>query len=115
LTILDEFDFTILNDPGGAENVSGPIVSGGWGYITDGSRATLATAGLASLFLVFDMYHRKTPFSRKNPQTFTEGHAAEVHKAIERGMDRLGKSKENKADGYYLYGIERAGVASGRK
>ena len=88
---------------------------GGWGYITDGSRATMATAGLASLFLVFDMVHGKTPFSRKNPQTFTEGDAAEVLKAIERGMDWLGKSKENKADGYYLYGIERAGVASGRK
>ena len=61
------------------------------------------------------MYHGKTPFSRKNPQTFTERDAAEVHKAIERGMDWLGKSKENKADGYYLYGTERAGVASGRK
>ena len=63
----------------------------------------MATAGLASLFLVFDMYHGKTPFSRKNPQTFTDGDAAEVHKAIERGMDWLGESKENKADGYYLY------------
>ena len=30
-------------------------------------------------------------------------------------MDWLGKSKENKADGYYLYGSERAGVASGCK
>jgi hypothetical protein len=36
-----------------------------------------------------------------------------VHEAVERGMDWLGKSKENKADGYYLYSIERAGVASG--
>ena len=53
----------------------------------------MATAGLASLFLIFDMYHGKTPFSRKNPPTFTEGGAAEVHKAIERGMDWLGKSK----------------------
>jgi len=75
----------------------------------------MATAGLASLFLVFDRYHGKTPLSRKNPQTFTEGDAAEVRKAIERGMDWLGKSKENKADGYYLHGIERAGVAGGRK
>ena len=73
--------------------MSGPIVSGGWGYITDGSHATMASAGRASLFLVFDVYHGKTPFSRKNPQTFTEGAAAEVHEAIERGMDWLGKSK----------------------
>jgi len=47
----------------------------------------MATAGLASLLLVLDMYHGKAPFSRTNPQTFTEGDAAEVHKAIERGMD----------------------------
>src|SRR5207248_2645668 len=43
-------------------------------------------------------YHGKKPFSRKNPQTFTEGDAAEVLKAIDRGMDWLGKSKESKAD-----------------
>jgi len=95
--------------------VAGPIDSGGWGYITDDFRATMATAGLASLFLVFDIYHGKTPFSRKKPQTFAGGGAAEIHKASERGMDWLGKSKENKADGYYRHGIERAGVASGRK
>ena len=88
---------------------------GGWGYIIDGSRANMATAGLASLFLVFDMYHGKTAYSRANPRTFTDGDAAEVLKSIERGMDWLGKSQENKEDGYYLYGIERAGVASGRK
>jgi len=34
--------------------------------------------------------------SRKNPQIFTEGDAAEAHKAIERGMDWLGKSKEKR-------------------
>ena len=75
----------------------------------------MATAGRASLFLVFDMRHGKTPFSRKKPQTFTDGDAAEVHTASERGMDWLGKSKENKADGYSLHAIERADVASGRK
>ena len=89
---------------------------GGWGYIDPtASRANMATAGLASMFLVFDMYHGKTPYSRANPRTFTDGEAAEVLKSIERGMDWLGKDKSNKADGYYLYGIERTGVASGRK
>ena len=67
--------------------MSGPIVSRGWGYMTDGSRAIMATADLASLFFIFGMYHGKSPFSRRNAQTFTEGDAAEVHKAIERGMD----------------------------
>jgi hypothetical protein len=88
---------------------------GGWSYIRGASNPNMATAGLASLFLVFDMYHGKTPYSQANPRTFTTGDAAEVLKSIERGMDWLGKSKGNKEDGYYLYGIERTGVASGRK
>jgi hypothetical protein len=89
---------------------------GGWGY-TQGSGSTpnMATAGLASLFLVFDMYHGKSAYSRAQPRTFTTGEAAEVLKAIDRGMDWLGQAQGNKDDGYYLYGIERTGVASGRK
>jgi len=88
---------------------------GGWSYTTGGSTPAMATAGLASLFLVFDMYHGKTPYSRDNPRTFTEGDAAAVLKSLERGMDWLGKQKGGKNDGYYLYGIERTGVAGGLK
>jgi Domain of unknown function (DUF4159) len=88
---------------------------GGWSYIRGASTPNMATAGLASLFLVFDMHHGKKPYSKANPRTFTEGDAAEVLKSIDRGMDWLGNSKANKEDGYYLYGIERTGVASGRK
>src|SRR5262249_36450002 len=67
---------------------------GGWGYI-DGNSPTpnMATAGLASLFLVFDSYHGKTPYSKDNPRTFTDGEGGEVLKAIDRGMDWLGKQK----------------------
>src|SRR5262245_60607120 len=86
---------------------------GGWSYTTGGSTPNMATAGLASLFLVFDMYHGKKPYSRANPRTFTEGDAAAVLKALDRGMDWLGKQKGGKDNGYYLYGIERTGVASG--
>ena len=75
----------------------------------------MATAGLASMFLVFDMYHGKNAYSKADPRTFTTGDAAEVIKAIDRGMEYLGKAKGNKNDGYYLYGVERTGVASGRK
>jgi hypothetical protein len=88
---------------------------GGWSYTVGGSSPNMATAGLASLFLVFDMYHGKTPYSRANPRTFAEGDAAAVLKSLERGMDWLGKQKGGKDDGYYLYGIERTGVASGLK
>jgi hypothetical protein len=88
---------------------------GGWSYTTGGSSPNMATAGLASLFLVFDMYHGKTPYSKANPRTFAEGDAAAVLKSLERGMAWLGKQKGGKNDAYYLYGIERAGVASGLK
>jgi hypothetical protein len=88
---------------------------GGWSYVRGGSSPNMATAGLASLFLVFDMYHGKKPYSRKNPRTFTEGDAAAVLKSLQRGMDWLGKHKHGRNDGYYLYGIERTGVASGLK
>ena len=87
---------------------------GGWSYTTGGSTPNMATAGLASLFLVFDMYHGRSFYSAEKPRTFTEGDAAGVLKAIDRGMAWLGK-RGGTADGYYLYGIERTGVASGRK
>jgi hypothetical protein len=89
---------------------------GGWGYVAgSGSTPNMATAGLASLFLVFDSYHGRTPYSKDHPRGFTEGEGAEVLKALDRGMDWLGKQQGSKEDGYYLYGIERTGVASGRK
>ena len=89
---------------------------GGWGYAPGGgSSSNMATAGLASLFLVFDTFHGKSFYSAQNPRTFEDGEAAEVLKSIERGMQWLGQAQDNKSDGYYLYGIERTGVASGRK
>ena len=88
---------------------------GGWSYQSGSSTANMATAGLASMFLVFDMYHGKSFYSAANPRTFTSGDAAAVLKSIERGMAWLGKRGGANNDGYYLYGIERTGVASGRK
>ena len=88
---------------------------GGWGYIRGGSSPNMATAGLASMFLVFDMYHGKSFYSAKNPRTFTSGDAAACLASLARGMTWLGASQGRKEDGYYLYGIERTGVASGRK
>lgn len=88
---------------------------GGFGYTGPGSSANMATAGLASLFLVFDMQNGRRAYSRANPRTFQEGESAEVLTAIRRGMEWLGKAEGGMADGYFLYGIERTGVASGRK
>ena len=90
---------------------------GGWGYVQNsGSSANMVTAGLASMFLVFDNHHGKKGFySAERPRTFDEGPAAEVLESIARGMQWLGKSEGNRSNSYYLYGIERTGVASGRK
>jgi hypothetical protein len=89
---------------------------GGWGYV-GGSSPTpnMGTAGLASMFLVFDMYHARKAYRADSPNTFTEGEAADVLTSLDRGMTWLGKAQGNKNDGYYLYGIERTGVAGGRK
>jgi len=89
---------------------------GGWSYMTGGSTPNMTTAGLASLFLVFDMYHGKACYTAENPRTFAEGEAADVLAALERGMTWLGQADNpQKETAYYLYGIERTGVASGRK
>lgn len=88
---------------------------GGWSYTRGGSSANMATAGLASMFLVFDKAHGKNFYTKKNPRTFAEGEAAKVLASIDRGMKWLGGNRGNNRDGYYLYGIERTGVASGRK
>lgn len=90
---------------------------GGWGYVANsGSSANMATAGLASMFLVFDNHHgRKGFYSAESPRTFDRGPAAEVLETIARGMQWLGKSEGDRSNSYYLYGIERTGVASGRK
>lgn len=88
---------------------------GGWSYIRGGSTPNMATAGLASLFLVFDMHHGKTCYTADQPRTFTEGESARVLAAIDRGIAYLAKTDGVKQDGYYLYGIERTAVAGGRK
>lgn len=88
---------------------------GGWGYQVGSSTPNMATAGLASMFLVFDMHHGRSFYRAEDPRTFTQGEAAEVLASIQRGMTWLGNASGNKDTAYYLYGIERTGVASGRK
>jgi hypothetical protein len=89
---------------------------GGWGY-TEGAGSTpnMATAGLATMFLVFDNYHGKGCYTSEKPDVFSTGEAADCLKSITRGMEWLGKRGGSNNEGYYLYGIERTGVASGRR
>ncbi len=86
---------------------------GGWGYQTSGSSANMATAGLATMFLVFDMYHGRSFYARDNPRPFATGDGAKCRFAIDRCMNWLGEHGGSSQDAYYLYGIERTGVASG--
>lgn len=88
---------------------------GGWSYTTGSSTANMATAGLASMFLVFDMLFSKTAYSSQTGNPFATGDAAACLKSIQAGMNWLGQPRADKTGGYYLYGIERTGVAGGRK
>ncbi|MCA9548194.1 MAG: DUF4159 domain-containing protein, partial [Myxococcales bacterium] len=88
---------------------------GGWGYITGGSSPNMATAGLASMFLVFDAFHGKRAYARGQAEHADEG-AEQVLAAIAKGMDWLASQEgRGNTDSYYLYGIERTAVAGGRK
>ncbi len=90
---------------------------GGWGYVQgSASTANMATAGLATLYLVFDHhYGRKGAWRRGKPAPFASGDARKVLDAIDRGLTWLGSADGDKSHAYYLYGIERTGVAGGRR
>lgn len=85
---------------------------GGWGYTSGSPSATMATAGLASMFLVYDSHQGRTAWTGDVKTADTEA-AAKIRASIEKGMKWLGEFKGSKTEGYYLYGIERTGVASG--
>ena len=79
---------------------------GGWSYSTnmaEDSRPTMSLAGIASLFITREFVEtelRLVPKPDKN---------------IEAGMAWLNKNFSAGGDLYYLYGVERVGLSSGRK
>ncbi len=87
---------------------------GGWGYTRGGSYGSMTTAGLACLHVTQDYLHYR---AYKKAGT-TIGHP--LQKKINDGLAWLNKHYEpNKNPGkggwtwYYLYGVERVGLASG--
>lgn len=86
---------------------------GGWNYqFRQNSTGSMTAAGLSTLHVVLDRVHARTGHKR----------AVEVIEAIDRGLDWLGRefTPDNPHGSqqwkhYYLYGVERAGHASGRK
>ncbi len=90
---------------------------GGWTYTGKGDATgnhNMTTAGLASVFLVYDSHHAKTVFDRANPPDLEKGDLGEVLKSMDRGVEWFSKNGGAQG-GYFYYGIERTGVASGRK
>lgn len=86
---------------------------GGWSYRNeDRSTGSMTVAGLATLYVVLDRLHAGSGFRR----------AKDVLGAIDKAMGWIGSEfTPNNPYGdsqwryYYLYGVERAGRASGRK
>ncbi len=89
---------------------------GGWGYnATDSSTGSMTAAGLACLFITRAQLHG-------HEYAAPGGGSAKLEKRIGAAMDWFGKhfeADENPGDRghlfYYLYGVERIGLASGRK
>jgi hypothetical protein len=100
------------------------VPDGGWPYSVPrgapgpmASTPTMTAAGLASLFVMMDTVHTRgrgasrpdvSPL-RNTPFTFR------TMLAIEKGLETFARSYQPTLDGYYMYGVERIGVASGMK
>ncbi|MEX2672065.1 MAG: DUF4159 domain-containing protein [Phycisphaeraceae bacterium] len=91
------------------------LVNGAWSYTSDNvSRGSMAAAGIAALYVTQDYLHRND--FRELAQTPEHP----VQKRIDRGLDWFGENfrpDSNPGVGsytqYYLYGVERIGLASG--
>jgi hypothetical protein len=82
--------------------------SGGWGYSTDGPKATptdtMTAAGVASLFVCKEFLDRTPSLEPKPDKVLDDGLAA-----------LISGFKPDSNNYYYLYGVERVGLASGLK
>ena len=96
---------------------------GGWGYRKSGNRnasntrATMTAAGVASLFVCYDNLLLNDPGVAK---CRTSQNLMNAQKPIQRGLDWFDKHfpaslNEGRHKYYYLYGVERVGLASGQK
>ncbi|MCY2925544.1 MAG: DUF4159 domain-containing protein, partial [Planctomycetota bacterium] len=87
---------------------------GGWVYNGKGAAGTgpMSAAGVASLFVCFDNLYSDA-FASCNPGA--DGRNALI--PIQRGLDWFDQKLAGTMalDGYYLYGVERIGLASGYK
>ncbi len=88
--------------------------SGGWGYAAHKAeqrrpRMSMTAAGLAMLYITQDYLHSREYVA---PGV---AHNSTVQKAIDKGLEYFDKHYTPSTNGYLMVGIERVGVASGRK
>lgn len=99
---------------------------GGWSYQgRENSIGSMTAAGLATLYVLLDQLHARDEGHFNGKSTANCGRYREAGRlitAIEAGLNWFGRefNTENPRAGgtyqyYYLYGVERAGRASGRK
>ena len=86
---------------------------GGWDYRGVGNKPTMTAAGIASMYVCVDNLYAQT-FVKKpaRPKDFP------ALMSIQKGVNRLDKTFKSWAGGhgnYYMYGIERVGLACGYK
>lgn len=91
--------------------VDGQANDGGWAYNNnrDGSNLTMTSAGLAVMYITLDYLH-SNDFTRPG---VTERHP--IYSRIRKGLDAFEKHFSVTTKGYAAVGIERVGLASGRK
>jgi len=91
--------------------VEGQLPDGGWGYTDDrdASNLTMTSAGLAIMYVTLDYLH-SNDFMRPGA---TDRHP--VYSRIQKGLDAFEKHFSVTTSGYAAVGIERVGLASGRK
>ena len=88
---------------------------GGWAYKAGpGTRATMTAAGLASLFICYDNLLRD---AKAFIECRVDARAKMAQRPIRRGMEWFGRNFTSSLGQkyYYLYGVERVGLASGHK
>ncbi len=112
--VPDQYWWTVMKHWMDCQNVDG-----GWGYVrNNASSGTMTAAGVATMFVCYDYLYSSSFVACKSVGDF---------KPIQRGLDYFDRNFANILSGkmamtttvgdpfYFLYGIERCGLASGYK
>ncbi|MBL7219053.1 MAG: DUF4159 domain-containing protein [Phycisphaerae bacterium] len=86
---------------------------GGWNYRGTGNKPTMTAAGIASMYVCVDNLYAQT-FVRKPARAKDFPALMSIQKGVNR-LDKTFKSWGGGHGNYYMYGIERVGLACGYK